>query len=250
MKASDSLWTKEKSMSDLTPRLLTMVGLLSILPAAGCSQASAGSDAGPLGQDASPSTAEVAVVPQNDALPGSTIEAGRAFFDPLAPENIAQAFSTARSWATGSQASPQVDFMELLGTPSGEGTSYENIPFVWTYTFESCDGAQPPCSNALAITVVHPGWSAANVNLIPSGLSTSEATFLSNVPLTFAGLLAKRGLSQTDCPMLPASAGPGSIDLRGGTKQGSGKPLWFWVFTCSNSSAVPFFSNTNGDPIT
>jgi hypothetical protein len=112
---------------------------------------------------------------------------------------------------------------------------------------------------SLLVAVVHtwieqgPCPSAAAAGTGRSRTLTPAAqplNFAASVPLTLAQLAATVRLDQTTCPVQPSPATSWFIELQGGTKQGSGKPLWFWTFSCNNGLGRPLYLHTNGDPIT
>jgi hypothetical protein len=71
------------------------------------------------------------------------------------------------------------------------------------------------------------------------------------VPLDFTQLLADSAPNQQFCPIGPTALGTQYISLQGGTKSGSGNPLWYWTFECTNVvNGTPVYRNSNGDPIT
>ena len=196
----------------------------------------AGAQEGSAGQDLS----AVQDVSVDDAAP----------FDPVAPDTMKLAFAAARQQAASLFASSQVAFTSVRGVPVGRGATYLTTPFTWTYVFRACDASQSPCAGARAVTVVHPGWTATASAPAPAGLSLLEADFAAAVPLTLAQLAATVRLDQTTCPVPPSAGSLWFIELQGGTKQGSGKPLWYWTFSCNNGLGRPLYLHTNGDPIT
>jgi hypothetical protein len=158
-----------------------------------------------------------------------------------------------RQYAATSIASPEVRFLSVQGIPSGTpGTTYDATPLRWTYQFSACDASVQPCANTQIFTLTQPGLTVGGpIAGSGSGLSLLETEFRAAVPLDFTQLLANSAPDQQFCPIGPTSLGTEYISLQGGTKSGSGNPLWYWTFECTNVvNGTPVYRKSNGDPIT
>jgi len=143
--------------------------------------------------------------------------------------------------------------MSVQGVPTGTpGTTYDTTPLRWTYQFSACDTSVQPCTNTQTLTLTQPGLTVAGPFAASgSGLSILETEFRAAVPLDFTQLLADSAPNQQFCPIGPTALGTQYISLQGGTKSGSGNPLWYWTFECTNVvNGTPVYRNSNGDPIT
>ena len=187
------------------------------------------------------------------ATTGGSGAVGSAFYDPASTENITTAFALVRQYAAGTLASPEVRFISVQGVPTGTpGTTYDATPLRWTYQFSACDASVQPCANTQIFTLTQPGLTAAGpITGSASGLSLLETEFRAAVPLDFTQLLANSAPNQAFCPIGPTALDTQYISLQGGTKSGSGNPLWYWIFQCTNVvNGTPVYRNSNGDPIT
>jgi hypothetical protein len=174
-------------------------------------------------------------------------------FDPASADNIATAFLVAGQYAATLSSTSVVRFAQVQGTPMGQGDTYMTTPFHWIYRFSMCDTAADPCPNPSLLLVEQPGWLVQSAGGPFGGLSLSQPEFAAAVPFDLTALLGKTGTGPAFCAMVPTPNNTAFILLAGGVKSGSGKPLWYWEFSCSSTPPTipnPLYFDTNGDPIT
>ncbi len=184
---------------------------------------------------------------------GGGTAADSTFYDPVSTDHVTAAFALVHQYAASTLASPEVRFISVQGVPTGApGATYDTTPLRWTYQFSACDASVQPCANTQTFTLTQPGLTVAGPFAASgSGLSLLETEFRAAVPLDFTQLLAGPAPNEQFCPIGPTALGTQYISLQGGTKSGSGNPLWYWTFQCTNVvNGTPVYRNSNGDPIT
>jgi hypothetical protein len=155
-------------------------------------------------------------------------------FDPLAADNVTQAFTAGLAEAQRTMTNPRLSFFSLSAVPTKVGASYADTEFRWKYDLPASG-----TGGSHEVTVAYPGWTTSSREGMPMGAYLAQSDLSAKLK-TFSQILdqaATQDISLATCPLDASARAPGLVQLTGSF--GSGGSRWFWAFICAGQT-FPF----------